>query len=209
MERTRAALERRLAAVRGFDHPRIDLEQYPTPPHIAASIIHTADLRDDITNRLVVDLGCGTGMLAIAAALRRPAACVALDIDRSALDTGIRNARQVGPPIPIEWVLGDVLTNPLSTTDATVLMNPPFGAQRDNVHADRAFLTVARDLARVSYSIHNAGSEEFIRSFASDNEGVVTDGWALKFDLANQFEFHSADSTTIDAEAFRIEWSTW
>jgi SAM-dependent methyltransferase len=55
---------------REFDEPKIDLEQYPTCPELAASIMDMAVKRGDIGNpgQSCLDLGCGTGMLTVAAA---------------------------------------------------------------------------------------------------------------------------------------------
>ena len=58
---TRSHLETQLAVVAGFDDPRADLEQYPTPPGLAAHVVHVADLNGDIEDRVVIDLGTGTG----------------------------------------------------------------------------------------------------------------------------------------------------
>jgi len=82
---TKSALAQQLAIVAGFDDPNVDLEQYRTPPELAAHLIHTADLQGDIDGRTVIDLGCGTGMLALGAALRGPRTVVGLDIDPAAL----------------------------------------------------------------------------------------------------------------------------
>jgi putative methylase len=86
-------------------------------------------------------------------------------------------------------------------------MNPPFGAQSGNEHADRRFLRTAAEIAGVSYSLHNEGSREFVESFAADNGGEVTHAFAAEFDLPGQFEFHDQDSRTITAELYRIEWA--
>ncbi|ERG88840.1 MAG: methyltransferase small domain protein, partial [halophilic archaeon J07HX5] len=69
---TKSGLTQRLGVVAGFSNPRAALEQYRTPPRLAAEIVHLADLQDDIAGRTVLDLGCGTGMLALGAALRGP-----------------------------------------------------------------------------------------------------------------------------------------
>jgi hypothetical protein len=71
---TRRRLAQELGVVAGFDDPVAALEQYHTPPDLAANIVHVADLQGDIEDELVLDLGCGTGMLALGAALRSTAA---------------------------------------------------------------------------------------------------------------------------------------
>ncbi|KAB1196306.1 MULTISPECIES: METTL5 family protein [Haloferax] len=206
---TKAALETQLAVVAGFENPKVGLEQYPTPPDLAAHIVHLADLRGDIENRTVLDFGTGTGMLALGAALRSPARVVGVELDPEALQTATANARRVGASAPIHWVRGDATRLPLCLDDdspVTVLMNPPFGAQRGNEHADRAFLESVADVADVSYSVHNEGSKEFVEAFVADEGGELTDAFRATFDLERQFDFHEADRKELDAEVFRIEW---
>ncbi len=203
---TKSALAQQLGVVAGFDDPRAPLEQYRTPPEVAASLIHTADLQGDIEGRTVVDLGCGTGMLALAATLRGPRRVVGVDLDAAPLATARDNERRVGTTSAVEWVRADATKLPLSIENATVVMNPPFGAQDGNEHADRAFLETASEIATVSYSIHNAGSQSFVRSFAVDNGGDVTHAFAVELDIPHQFDFHESEAEAIDAEAFRIEW---
>jgi len=204
---TKTALAQQLAVVAGFEDPRVDLEQYRTPPDLAATLIHTADLHGDIEDRLVVDLGTGTGMLALGAVLRGPRGVAGVDLDRSALETAQANERRVAAAADVEWVQGDATRLPLAPQEpTTVVMNPPFGAQSGNEHADRRFLATARAIAEVSYSIHNAGSESFVESFAADNGGEVTHAFQAEFDLPNQFDFHDAETQTLQAEVFRIQW---
>jgi putative methylase len=203
-----SALAQQLAVVAGFENPRVSLEQYRTPPDLAARLVHDADLQGDIEDRLVVDLGTGTGMLALGAALRGPSAVVGIDIDPDPLRTAWKNERRVGTAAGISWLRADATDAPLRTPDdTTVVMNPPFGAQNDSQHADRAFLATAARISDVSYSVHNAGSEEFVESFVADNAGEVTRKFRAELDLPRQFEFHDDDLHTIDAEIFRIEWA--
>jgi putative methylase len=206
---TKAALEAQLAVVAGFENPKVALEQYPTPPDLAAHLVHLADLRDDIEDTTVLDLGAGTGMLALGAALRSPARVVGVELDAEALQTAADNARRVGASAPIHWVRGDATRLPLCLPDdqpVTVLMNPPFGAQRGNEHADRAFLESVASVADVSYSVHNEGSTEFVGAFVDDAGGDLTDAFRATFDLERQFDFHESDRQELDAEVFRIEW---
>ncbi|MFT4923574.1 MAG: putative methylase, partial [Haloarculaceae archaeon] len=89
----------------------------------------------------------------------------------------------------------------------TVVMNPPFGAQAGNEHADRAFLETTADIADVSYSIHNAESADFVEAFAGDNAGEVTHAFAAEFDLPRTYEFHDEKRKQLDVQVFRIAWS--
>jgi putative methylase len=208
MMATKSELTQQLGVVAGFDSPRADLEQYRTPPELAAHLVHTADLHGDIEDHAVVDLGCGTGMLALGAALRGPESVVGLDIDPGPLATARENERRVASATEVEWVRGDATRAPLAPADpTTVVMNPPFGAQSGNEHADRAFLATTAEIAEVSYSIHNADSADFVEAFAADHDGEITHAYAAEFDLPRSFDFHSEDSRTIDAEVFRIEWA--
>jgi putative methylase len=204
---TRRRLAQELAVVAGFEDPRAPLEQYHTPPDLAAHIVHVADLQGDVEGRTVVDLGCGTGMLALGAALRGPERVVGIDVDPAPLSTARENERRVAARTDVPWLRADATRAPLCPEDpVTVLMNPPFGAQTGNEGADRTFLETAVDVAGVSYSVHNAGSEEFVEAFAAEEGGEVTHAFAAEFELPRQFDHHEADSRTLDTEVFRIEW---
>lgn len=203
---SRGRLARELGVVAGFENPSVSLEQYYTPPDLAAHIVHLADLEDDVAGKTVVDLGCGTGMLALGAALRGPERVVGLELDSGPLATATENEGRVAVRAPIEWVRGDATNAPLCLDGATVLSNPPFGAQAGNENADRMFLETTAQIAEVSYTVHNAGSREFVESYVADAGGAVTHAFAADLELPRQFDHHDADSRTIDAEVYRVEW---
>ncbi|AEH37926.1 METTL5 family protein [Halopiger xanaduensis] len=201
---SRRSLARELESLADFSEPSASLEQYLTPSDIAAHICHRAALEGDL-ERPVVDLGTGTGMLAIAAALAGSDRVLGIDVDPDALAVARENAARVGAD-SIDWILGDATRPPLTRADRTVLSNPPFGAQRGNRHADRRFLETASEIATVSYTIHNEGSQEFVESFAADEGGEVTHAFRAEFPLERRFEFHESAEETLAAEVFRIEW---
>ncbi|MDS0477418.1 METTL5 family protein [Natrinema sp. 1APR25-10V2] len=206
---SRRTLARRLESLADFSAPSAELEQYLTPPELAAHLCHLAGLQGDF-ERQVVDLGTGTGMLAIGAALSGADRVAGIDVDPGALAVARRNERTAtaddDSAHAVGWLRGDVTRHPFAVTDATVLSNPPFGAQRGNRHADRRFLETAREIGAVSYTIHNEGSQEFVESFAADEGGEVTHAFQAEFPIPRRFEFHTATEETLAAEVFRIEW---
>ena len=202
---SRRALERELSVLQGFEDPCVEREQYVTPASIAAHLVHLAGMQGDLSRR-VIDLGTGTGFLAIGAALAGAERVIGVDIDQTVLDIARRNEARVSLQTFVDWVAGDATAPPLCLDDVTVLMNPPFGAQRGQKHADRTFLATVAEIAAVSYSIHNEGSESFVESFASDNGGEVTHAFAAEFEIPRQFEFHDQEKADIAVEVYRIEW---
>lgn len=202
---SKRALERRLDDLAPFADPAVELEQYPTPAPLAATLVHLADLQGDL-DRPVVDLGAGTGILALGASLRGAPQVLGIERDPAALVTARENEQTLDAPTPVDWLLADATRPPVRLDAATVVMNPPFGAQRGHEHADRAFLAAAGELATVSYSVHNADSWEFVEAFSVDNGGTVTHAYRATIELDRQFPFHEADRSEHPVEVFRVEW---
>lgn len=98
-------LEAALSTIqRDFPSPKVDLEQYPTSAHLAAHVIQLAVDHDDLgEGRTCLDLGCGTGMLAIGAAFVSDVV-VGVDCDDEALQVAGSNAELVDLVESIHWV---------------------------------------------------------------------------------------------------------
>jgi putative methylase len=164
-------LERRLETVEGFPSPSSRLEQYQTPASLAARLLFHAALRGDIEGRQVCDLGCGTGILSIGAALLGAREVVGIDADEPALALAQENAGRLG--VEVRFIAGDAgdpdALHRIGACD-TVVMNPPFGAQK--AHADRPFIDAALQIAPVTYGIFNAGSRQFIESYVAGRARV-------------------------------------
>jgi putative methylase len=205
---SRAALERRLSAVEGFAEPRAELEQYATPADLVSHVVHEAAMAGDLDGRTVLDLGTGTGAFALAAALSGAARVVGVELDPAALALARANERRVDPPVGVDWVRGDATRLPACPDGpATVLANPPFGAHRANRGADRGFLLAAAEAATVSYTVHNEGSEAFVRALAADEGGAVTRAYRAALTVPGQFGHHTAERRDLPVEVYRIEWA--
>lgn len=145
--------ERKLALVLSLlkenPNPKYKLEQYSITPSIAASVLFLA--KKDIMDKVVCDLGCGSGRFAIGSALLGAKKVFGVDLDREALKVASSNAKLVQEETEAEvvkkceWVCEDVKKSTVKT-DA-VIQFPPFTG-------DMIFLKKALKIAKNVYSIH-------------------------------------------------------
>ncbi|HVP97636.1 METTL5 family protein [Methanoregula sp.] len=203
-------LEMALQRCAGFEKPRAAREQYQTPATLAARLLYDAFVSGDIAETAVTDLGCGTGILAIGAALLGAETVRGIDLDPDALRTAEKNAALLGAEV--NFIVADLggtgkdagwaCTEEIGPCD-TVVMNPPFGAQKQNVHADRPFIDCALAIAPVTYGIFNAGSTPFVEAYIA-GRGRVAGRVAGTFPLKRSFAFHTRDVQEIAVEILRI-----
>lgn len=190
-------LEIKLSGLSGFETPDVTKEQYQTPAPLAASLLHFAYMRGDLAET-VYDLGCGTGILGIGAKLLGCTHAVGFDIDMAALHTAKSNA--ASKQVVMDFVCCDI--DYVGGRVHTVVMNPPFGAQKNQKQSDRGFLTKALEVADVIYSIHNSNSYDFIQRFISP--AVITDCYETDMELKRTFKFHKKDVDYTKVEIYRI-----
>ncbi len=191
----RAAFVRRLAALRGFPHPDPRREQVVTPPEAAAALFEAALARDDLVGRSVLDLGSGTGVLAIGAALLGAARVTGGEADPAALAVARENARAAG--VEVDWREGEVGATALRAD--TVVMNPPFGAQR--AHADRPFWEAALAAAgRRIYAFALTDSRSFIAGRAVARGAQVEATLPVSWDLPRTFRHHRKDRVAVPVD---------
>jgi putative methylase len=196
-------LEMALQRLAGFSWPRAALEQYQTPAPLAARLLYHALMKGDIGEHPVADLGSGTGVLAIGAALLGAGPVTGVEIDEKAVTVAKENARLLDADV--EFMVADVkdpsLPGRIGSCD-TVIMNPPFGAQ--NIHADRPFIDLALTLAPVTYSIFNAGSIQFVTAYTEDR-ATVDEKIGGAFPIRRTFAFHTKDVQEIGVEIVRLK----
>lgn len=192
-----------LQRLAGFSRPQAALEQYQTPAPLAARLLYHALMKGDIAGKRVCDLGCGTGVLAIGAALLGADTVVGIDIDERALAVARENAALLD--VEVTFLTADLreggCRERVGTCD-TVVMNPPFGAQK--AHADRPFIDCALAVAGVTYSIFNAGSTPFVEAYTAQN-AEVTEKVGGAFPIKRTFAFHKRDVQEIEVEILRLK----
>jgi putative methylase len=190
----------RLSKVPGFPRPDPRLEQVVTPSEAAAELLTTADRLEKLEDRSVVDLGSGTGRLAIGAALLGASPVRAIEIDAGAVDIARTAAAAAG--VEVEFEARDVAG--YNVPADVVLLNPPFGAQRR--HADRPFWDAAFTVAR--RSVHGfalADSRNFIARRAVERGAHIIETQPVAWDLGRTFPHHTRSRVSLPVDRWVIE----
>ena len=192
-------LERLLATIPPHPRPKAELEQYATPADVAAPLLFEARALGDVEGRSVADLGCGTGVLGIGAALLGAAAVVGVDVDEDAVAVARAEAERLGARV--EFLAQDVAS--WTGRADTVLMNPPFGAQRKG--ADRPFLDAALRAAPVVYTVANAPARDFTEAYAAKQGFSATHRWRMAMTLRHQYRHQTRARVDVEVVALRFQ----
>ena len=176
----------KISQLEGFSSPKVSLEQYLTPPDLAADLIFTAFMQGDIEGKHVVDLGAGTGILGIAAELLG-AKVTGVEKDPDALEIARKNAEKTGSDI--EFVEDDI--GIIQEKFDTVVMNPPF-----SVHSDEGmkFVEKAFSISDAVYMIANRSSRASIKDFAEESNHEIQAVEEFKISLPPTFGFHTEEN---------------
>lgn len=157
-----------------------------------------------------MDLGCGTAMLSIGAAMLGAGHVLGVDIDSDALCIASSNVHEFEDHLPIDFIQCDVsdlkIRQPLLKAD-TVIMNPPFGTRRKG--ADAEFLDAAFNVARHSvYSLHKSSTRGYIERYSRRLLGHAADCQVLaqlRYDLPASYTFHKQKSKDIEVDLWRFQ----
>ncbi len=204
MPRSKSQLAIILSKLAIFEKPQLMKEQYATDSESAAEAVWFAYMNGDIEEKAVADLGCGTGLLGIAALLLGAGKVYFVDIDKDAIGLCSRNiaASAVKETAAKAIVIAADIADFHHRVD-TVIQNPPFGTKAK--HADREFLMQAFKVSDVIYSFHKIETADFVRKIAADNGFAVTNIIPLQLQLKNTYEFHRSRIKRVDVGLFRIE----
>ena len=193
-------LEMILQKVPSFDKPTAQLEQYLTPANIAADIIFMAYQFGDIENKIVLDLGCGTGIFSFGASLAGAQKVVGIDIDKNSIKIAKEYARETKRKI--KFITKDV--EDIEIKCDTVIMNPPFGAQKSNLKADRKFIEKGFEISSVIYSLHLSKTFPFIEKLVSSLGGEISYSKNYIFPIKHTFDFHKKKALDYEVSLLRI-----
>ena len=191
-------LEIKLGNLEILKTPKLGLEQYPVSPEAASELLYMAGFEHQDLDGRVIDLGAGTGRLAIGASLMGATNVLGIDADKQSLQIARRNAS--AERVNIDWVVGDLES--VTGDFRTVLMNPPYGTR--SPHLDIRFLSRAFELAPVSYSIHKSSTRKFLIEFAGKNGRTVDEVRSMGMRIPHLFDFHRKKWETIQVDLYRI-----
>lgn len=191
-------LEIQLGKLRILEKPDLKLEQYPVSSEAAGELLYMAGFEYDDLNGRVIDLGTGTGRLAIGAVLMGAREVVGVDVDDQALALAEANAEVAG--VQVEWAQEEI--EKVNGRFDAVIMNPPYGTR--TIHADTGFLEKAFQLAPVVYSIHKSATRKFLLQFVTSSDWQVDQVRSMKMAIPHLFGFHEKKRSTVEVDLYRM-----
>ena len=217
-------LEIILDSLKPHPRPKSYLEQYTIEGKLASEILFFA--KEDILNNFVIDLGCGTGKLAIGAKLLGAKKVLGIDIDKETIEFAKENVKgmaHIDIVNKLNLDINDCINNivflqedvkninenfinkykPDEEIKNIVIQNPPFGSQKK--YADRVFLDKALEIGDVIYTIHNTPTREFVINYIKEKERTITNIFQANFRIPKIYEFHKKKYLEVPVDIYRIE----
>jgi putative methylase len=196
----RKHLEILLSSLKGNPEPKLRYEEYSLDSTSASTVLHLAFSMRDIEGKDVIDLGCGTGILSLGAAVIGARRVVGIDIDEVSVRVALGNMNSLG--VSIELITGTI--DCIRPSFDTTIMNPPFGSWKRGL--DLKFLAKALEISNVVYTIHKASdkSDAFLRKKTEDMGGEIKKLGRIEIMIPRLFKFHQKTRYKVDASLYRI-----
>jgi len=202
--RSKRDLEIILSKLKSFENPSLQLEQYPTPSNIAAEWVWGMAMKGEVAGKIIVDAGCGPGILGIGLLLLGARKIIFIDKDAGI----IKICRQNYEKIQEEYEIGiaEFIAHDFSLFDGEadlVVQNPPFGTKQE--HADKKFLEKAFSITDIVYSMHKWSTQKFVEAVCKNFSFRITEVWRYEFPIKAAFAFHEKPKQMIDVGLWRME----
>jgi putative methylase len=147
-----------------------------------------------------LDLGCGTGIFSVGVAITGAKKVIGVDIDKKSIDIAKQFALQNN--LNINYHAQDIKEVEISVD--TIIMNPPFGAQKSNLKADRKFIEKGFELSNVIYSLHLSKTIPFIEKMVASLNGEIDFSKNYSFKMKHSLDFHEKKMKKFDVTFLRI-----
>jgi len=217
----RLDLELFLSQIEPHPSPSPGLEQYTIDVSTATTMLYIAAYNyGDIIGKSVLDLGCGTGRLALGAAFLGAKQVVGLDIDSIAIKLAFKNSVKASLREKLQLITADI--DVIHGNFDTVLQNPPFGVQKRK--ADCRFLEKALEVGKHVYSLHKSlqknrsyvktlkankvlitSPSPFFESFVRRCGGEIKAVYAMVMEIPHMFSFHKKVRHEFAVDLYVIE----
>jgi len=206
MEIKKSKLAIILSKLKVFSSPSLELEQYPLDGKNASDILWMAFSLGDIANKVIADLGCGTGILGIGALLLGAKKVYFIDKSQAAIRIAKENLQFVEKEFNVQlnrkalFLIGDAQN--FSTKVQVILENPPFGTKAE--HLDKVFLEKAVEVGDKVYSLHKSSTLDFLKKLIKKKGFELTHQTRFDFPLKHTMPFHKHDIKMVDVSLLRI-----
>jgi len=197
----KSALSILLSKLAVFSKPKAELEQYATDSENASFVLWHAYMLRDIENKIVADLGCGTGILGLGALLLGAKKCFFVDKSIEGIEKAKQNLAVLEQATKMKLKNKAVfIVSEIEKFDKkadTAIQNPPF-------NNDKVFLEKALESAGVVYSMHNLSTLEFLKKFL-EKKGKLTNIFKIRLELKKTMPWHKRENKRIEVACLRVE----
>lgn len=191
-----------LSRLKTFQKQKVELEQYQTESELAAQLLWFAYLNKDIEDKVIADLGCGTGIFGFGALLLGAKKVYFVDIDKSVLEIAKQNKEFLEKEYKLNAVFFNKDIKTFRKKVDLVIQNPPFGVKV--THIDKLFLVQAMKSAQVIYTIHKIESKKFIEKLAQENNFKVESILEFDFPLKRTLWFHKKKTHYVKVGCWKL-----
>ena len=198
------------------EQAKIRLEQYATDAIASVEMAFIAGfMHDDLRHNVLLDLGTGTGRLAISGLFMGARKAIGIEIDGDAIALARETAMMLGIGESFDLIHGDVenLEKTLRMQSLennwdgiTVMMNPPFGVHGKG--ADVRFLEAAMALQGVNviYSYHLRGDKnrEYLKGKILKRGWLLAELREVSMVIPHVYHSHKKKRKEVEADLYRI-----
>ena len=199
-------LESFASGLEGFSRPRVQLEQYSTDSHVASRLVYLIETKFcAIRDKIILDLGCGTGVLSFTSSIFEPLILFSVDIDSDVFPVFKRNFSHAKDYYKEEPFIECIIANATSISKFirisfdTTITNPPFGT-KNNSGIDNSFVTSGLEVSNSVFSMHKSSTRNY---FLKKKGGSLLA--QISFKIPNQFHFHKSKESFVDVDLFHFQ----